>query len=206
MAVGAALMLALLCLGAIGLVFLLTRPSKDLVGRVQETTWTRTTLVEALVPVEHEAWHDEVPTEAEIESCRPEHRFTQDEPSAGAREVCGTPYTVDTGSGYGEVVQDCVYEVYEDLCTYTVQEWQAVDSTTWTGTDLEPEWPEVGVLQGQRPVQGEERYEILFETEEGDHTYTTTDPAEYSRFEIGSRWLLALNALGGVLSVEPTGE
>jgi len=155
------------------------------------------------MPVEAEAWHDEVPSEAENVSCRLEYRFTQDEPTANATEVCGTPYTEDTGSGYGEVVQDCVYEVYEDLCTYTVLDWQVVDTFTLTGTDLNPRWPEYTVAEGQREGQAGEVYEVTFQGEDRTYSYTVKDPAEFAKFQAGSTWTLELDALGGVVSVQP---
>ena len=87
---------------------------------------------------------------------------------------------MDTGSGFGEVVQDCVYEVYDDRCTYSVMDWQIFDTLTLTGTDLNPRWPDANLAENQREGDAEESYEVLFTSSEGDYTYTTSDPVEFS--------------------------
>ena len=94
-------------------------------------------MVEALTPVEVQDWQDELPNDADIVSCRQELRRTQSNPAPGGVEVCGTPYTVDTGTGVGEVVQDCVYEIYDELCTYTELQWRDFDLITLTGDDFD---------------------------------------------------------------------
>ena len=51
--------------------------------------------------------------------------------------------------------------------------------------------------------QGTENYMVYFDTKEGDKTYSTTDFETFQQFEIGSKWILQVNALGGVQSVSP---
>ena len=85
--------------------------TKAVVGDVSDVYWRRTIAIEALMPVTRENWRDEIPEDAEIESCRQEVYRTQSEPEPGAREVCGTPYVKDEGSGYGKVIQDCQYQI-----------------------------------------------------------------------------------------------
>jgi hypothetical protein len=193
----------LLCVAAIVAVFLLTRPSQALTGEVQSVQWMRAIGVQALGSVEHEGWRDEIPQGAEVGNCRMEYRQTQSEPAPNATEVCGTPYTVDTGGGFGEVVQDCVYEVYAEWCSFAQQEWTTVDTVTVSGTDLSPYWPEVSLATGQRQGEGQESYEVVLQTSQGSYDYTPSDAAEFSQFEIGSQWLLNVNAFGTVVSVEP---
>ena len=102
---------------AVFIISLLTR-TNEMIGTVSSVNWRHEQAIEVLGPVENQAWLDEVPSEAELGSCTRDLRETRAEPVSDSVEVCGTPYTVDTGSGYGEVVQDCVYEIYDDWCTY----------------------------------------------------------------------------------------
>ncbi len=197
--IAGAVLIALIALG-----IFLTRPSSDMVAAVEDVSWTRTIPIMGLVPVTYEDWQDEIPPEAIIGDCRQEPHHVQDSPAPNSKEICGTPYTIDKGSGYGEVVQDCQYEVYEEWCEYSVEELQAVDQIVQSGNDLNPVWPAVTQLAaGQQAGEGKETYEIVFDTDGGTYTYTTSDPAEFAQFQDGSQWLLKVNKLGAVVSVEP---
>lgn len=196
-------LLLVACAAVIAFIVLSGR-TEDLNGTVQSVSWTRNIALMGLVPVEHEAWHDQIPAGAIAGTCTQRHRSTQDDPAPDAREVCGTPYTVDTGTGYGEVVQDCKYEVYEDWCAYTVDEWQIVDRLTRSGSDLNPQWPGAPVLgTNRREGEREEIYRITFDTENGTYTYSTGDASLFAQCQIGSRWLLKVNAFNAVTSIEP---
>ena len=178
-------------------------PSREVVGQVQSVQWVRSIEIQALTDVRHEDWRDEVPAGVRIQSCTQKHRSTQDSPASNATEVCGTPYTVDTGTGVGKVVQDCEYHVYDDWCTYTVQEWRRADTRTLNGNDYNPRWPDLPLGGGQREGDRDESYEILFQTENKTYTYTTSSLDQFRECQIGSRWNLKVNALGGVKSIEP---
>ncbi|NIM93380.1 MAG: hypothetical protein GTO18_06680 [Anaerolineales bacterium] len=190
------------CLVAAAALFFLLFRTEEVTSEVQGVGWTRSVHIEALGPVEHEGWMDEIPSDAEIDSCDSEYRYTQSEPAPNAVEVCGTPYTVDTGSGFGEVVQDCEYEVYDDFCTYTVIEWYSFDVVTVTGSDLNPYWPEFELIEDQREGEREAEYKVIFVSDGDDYVYTTTDFDEFRRYEPGSVWTIEVNTLGGVVSVE----
>jgi predicted nucleic acid-binding Zn ribbon protein len=196
------LAIALIAIVAIVLVISGLR-TEEVIGEVQNVNWTRTIPILALGPVDYEGWYDEIPEDAEIHGCDLEFHHTADEPSANAIEICGTPYTVDTGSGYGEVVQDCVYEIYEDWCTYTQIEWTTVDAVTVTGSNLDAYWPEVTLSEGQTEGEGEETYEVVFQTEDRSYTLATSDFNEFRQFQLNSRWVLNVNALNMLVSVEP---
>jgi hypothetical protein len=183
--------------------FVLAARTEALSGVVKEVRWTRSVEIEGLVPVEREAWRDEIPDQALVGTCRQELRYTSDEPEPNSQEVCGTPYTVDTGSGFGEVVQDCVYEVYDDFCTYTVEAWQAVDTVTLSGQNLNPRWPEPTLTENQRLGQEDEKFTVIFQTDEGELTYSPPDAVTFSQFQPGSRWILEVNTFNTVVSVEP---
>jgi hypothetical protein len=192
----------LLCALAAFVVFGLLLRTEEHTGEVTAVSWERSIPVLALVPVEREAWRDEIPADAEMGACHQEHRYTSDEPASNAEEVCGTPYTVDTGTGVGEVVQDCVYEVYDDRCTYTAMDWDVFDVVTRTGSDLDPAWPELNLAADQQQGEPTEEYAVTFVSDGETYTYTVDDADSFSQFEVGSSWILQLNALGGITSVE----
>jgi ribosomal protein L40E len=183
-------------------IYLSTR-TKDVVGRVESVLWTRSIAIEALQPVTHEAWRDEIPSGVQVGTCTDKVHHTQDDPASNAEKVCGTPYTVDSGSGFGEVVQDCQYQVYEDWCTYSVDEWQPVDRAVLEGDDLNPQWPGVQAGSGRREGERTEQYKCIFDADGKTYTYQTSDQAKFARCEIGSRWTLKVNKLGGINSLEP---
>ncbi len=175
----------------------------DVNGRVAAVEWTRSIAIEALVPVQRSAFRDEIPAGTAVGECRLELHHVQDDPAPNSEKVCGTPYTVDTGTGIGEVVQECQYEVYADYCAYTVDEWQPVDTVSQSGNDLTPFWPEPQLGIDQRLGPEQEQFEIIFDSDGERYTYTTNSVDQFTHFEIGSEWILQVNQLGGVVSVEP---
>lgn len=197
-----AILLGLCVVCAVGY-FVLASQTEDLTGTVREATWSRTIQIEGLVPVSHEAWHDEVPRDGDVVSCSSRVRRTQDNPAANAREVCGTPYTVDSGSGYGEVVQDCKYEILEDFCEYTLPGWQVVDELTRTGSGNQAQWPALNLPHNQREGEREEQYRCVFSTENGEYVYSSSSEALLQRCTVGSRWQLQVNTFGGVNEMTP---
>jgi len=199
---GAGLLL-LLCLGAAAVFFLLSNRTQTVEARVDRLAWSRILPILALVEVQRETWQDEVPPDASVGACTLQYRDTQSEPAPNATEVCGTPYTVDTGSGYGEVVQDCEYQVYAEWCSYTALDWQTVDTVTQTGEDPSPFWPEVTLAGDERFGEGVESYRVVFATPDGEYEYEPADAAEFGWYEVGSAWLLEVNALGSIVSIEP---
>lgn len=172
-------------------------------GTVEGVRWERSVIVEELVPVEYTEWQDQVPSGAEIISCELEVRNVQDEPVDNSVEVCGTPYTVETGSGAAEVVQDCEYHVMDEFCTYTSMEWQAVDRAVVSGTDYSGYWPDPELTEDQQLGEREEEYQVFFETGDGTRTYTTRDYELFQQFQIGTQWGLNVNSFGTVNSVDP---
>ncbi|MCJ7536515.1 MAG: zinc-ribbon domain-containing protein [Anaerolineales bacterium] len=170
---------------------------------VENVNWERTVPVEALVAVDHKGWEDEISSEAVKGPCSQEVRNIQSESAPNSVEVCGTPYTVDSGSGFAEVVQDCEYEVYASFCTFTLDEWQVVDLVTASGTDFSPFWPEPIVDDGQRVgEEWEESYTIVFVSGDEIYSYTTTDINLYQAAQVGSEWTLNINTFGSLVSIE----
>jgi hypothetical protein len=153
--------------------------------------------------VEYNAWWDQVPQDAAVVSCQEEVRRVQDFPAPNAREVCGTPYTVDTGTGMGRVVQDCQYEVYEDMCSYRVNEWRVVDVIEASGSGFAPTWPAASLLPRQRLGAGTERYECIIAVDDRWYTYSPATFDEYLQCEPGSQWQLEVNSFGNLMSIQP---
>jgi predicted amidophosphoribosyltransferase len=170
---------------------------------VQNASWSRSVAVQALQPVDKEAFRDQIPSDAKIGQCKPKEHHTQDQPAPNSQKVCGTPYTVDQGSGYGKVIQDCKYTVYQDYCSYTVQAWLDINSARLQGSDAAPRWPEPTLQTGQRLGGRQETYTILFKTSDKTYEYTTGDAALFQQARPGSRWKLNINSFGQVMSVEP---
>jgi DNA-directed RNA polymerase subunit RPC12/RpoP len=194
---------AVLVLACGAFLFFSTRTNPT-TGVVENVSWERTIPVEALVPVEYQDWEDEIPTGAVIETCSDEVRSIQSNPAPNSVEVCGTPYTIDSGSGFAEVVQDCEYEVYASFCTFSVEEWSVVNVAVLTGNDLSPVWPEPTTETGQRV--GEERgesYTIVFKSDGKSFVYTTDDLSLFQSARIGSEWTLNINTFGSLVSIEP---
>jgi ribosomal protein L40E len=198
-----AIVVGVIILGVIVLFGILSFRTNAVVGTVREAHWTRTIPIEGLVPVEQSAWWDEVPADGDIQACQPEVRRIQDSPAPNAREVCGTPYTVDTGTGLGRVVQDCQYEVYEDMCTYTVNEWQVVDVIETSGAGFSPEWPVTSLQPRQRLGAGSERYQCVLAAGDRWYTYEPSTFEAYQQCRLGSEWQLEVNTFGSLMSIQP---
>ena len=192
----------LLCAIVAAAIFFLAIRTEEVTGQVSAVRWERSIPVEALAPVEREAWRDEIPAGAEVGTCNQDYRYASNEPVSNSIEVCGTPYTVDTGTGLGEVVQDCVYEVYDDRCNYTVMDWTVFDVVTLSGTDLNPNWPDVNLANDQRQGDPTEEYVVTFSSNGDTYTYTVNNAGDFGQFEVGSDWILNVTTLGGISSVE----
>lgn len=192
-------------IGVVLLIFLyLATRTEQTLGSVREVSWQRKVVVESLVPVRKEAWLSEIPAGAQVGQCRSEVARVQDEPAPNAVEVCATPYTVDQGTGYGQVVQDCQYQIYADICQYTAEEWKAVDSLVSSGEGLAAtDWPTLALTDKQRAGGRSEQYTVLFDTDGATYEYVVRNPAEAALFVEGSKWGLEINTFGTLTGVVP---
>jgi len=197
--VAALLVLGALCVLAISF---LTKTS-EVEGTVTGLEWNRQISIEQLQPVSHKDWIDKIPADAQLGTCSQEVYTIQDQPSGNYREVCGTPYTIDTGTGVGEVVQDCQYEIYVDYCEYTVTEWTEVDVAKASGQNANPSWPTLNLSNDQRQGENNESYSIFFDSSDGSLEYKTSDENEFQQFTIGSHWTLEVTSMGGISSYAP---
>lgn len=177
--------------------------TSDVRGVVQSVRWERIIPIEAMVNVEYQAWQDEIPAGVSLGACRERVRYESANPEPNSEEVCGTPYTVDKGSGYAEVVQDCVYRVYDDYCSYTKPEWRVVDTVSVSGADLNPRWPSVSLAEGQRQgEQWQESYTVLFMVDGKQYSYPVNSLDAFDDFQPGSEWNLTVNGFGDLVGVE----
>ncbi len=191
-----------LIVGCLALSGLLSK-SEQVVGTVQDVGWRTTVMIEALQTVERGAWKDEIPAGVDANRCEYRYAYTDDQPRPVSTEVCGTPYTIDQGSGYGEVVQDCTYEVYAEYCSYSVTEWVVVDQAVLQGADRFPRLAEPALAADQRFGQTSQEYSIVFATDQGPISFETTDDYLFSQAEIGSQWYLTISGAGRLVDIEP---
>jgi len=193
---------AALVIACVAVIYFITRTDAS-TGVVDSVNWERSVPVEALLPADYQDWQDEIPADAVVGACSEEVRSIQSDPAPNSVEICGTPYTVDTGGGFAEVVQDCEYEVYDSFCTYTIDEWQVVDVVSASGGDFSPVWPEPLLEEGQRVAeQWEETFTIVFVSDGEVYRYTTTDIDLFQAAQIGSEWTLNINTFGSLVSIE----
>lgn len=197
--IGAGILLALFAI-----VYFLFLRTSELTGVVTAVEWQRRVVIESFGVVEREDWRDEMPQEADLLSCSEEPRGLQSEPPASGRydEICGTPYNVETGGGFAEVVQDCEYQVYDDFCTYTVMDWTPLATVESLGADFSPAWPSPALATDQRLGEQNESYVCIFDAGGETYTYSTSSLDEFRACEIGSTWTLNVNALGALISLE----
>ena len=194
--IGVLLVAAIVC----GLLFFRT---SDTSAAVQGVQWQRAIEIMEQRPVERETWRDQIPSGAAMGSCELRVRGMQDQPAPNAEKICGTPYTLDTGTGVGKVVQDCQYEVKDDWCAYTQPQWMVIDSRVAKGADANPQWPAVNLRTDQREGDRAESYVVLFSSDGKEYRMAVANASELLKYAVGSRWKLKVNALGDVVAAEP---
>ncbi len=192
----------LACAGVWVLIRSLSRSTATM-GTVAAVEWTYSIAMEQLGPVERENWRDEIPDGARLGECSNKVRRTVDEPVPGATEACGTPYVEDTGTGQGRVVQDCQYQVPDQWCRYTVQDWIDAGEEEASGRDMRPYWPAMVTSTGRRESSRTETYRVVFDADGSQPVYRPGSLDEFQRLTPGSRWEIEVNRLGAVVSVQP---
>ena len=201
MIIGAIVLLAI-C-GAIAFFFMRGAQTETNTARVNDVNWKRSIVVLGLAPVTYSTWADQLPQDAQVNYCSERERGRSAFPTDNSQQICGTPYLVDQGSGFGEMVQDCEYIVYDDYCEYSVVELQPVGVIDETGRDMNPLWPETRLQQDQQLGERNEVYQITFEVEGEEVVYQTTSLNEFLQFQPGSEWQLEINGFGNIVGIEP---
>lgn len=179
---------------------------QQVVAEVSDVRWKRIILLQALLPVQRQGWRPDIPGGATVGNCRERVYHTFDNPVSGSVEVCGTPYVVDTGTGVGEVVQDCQYQVFEDYCSYTVLGWQPVAPLVLEGSGFTPAWPDRPRGGEVRESGRQEEYVVTFQTADGVVRLATSDLQQFQQFTPGSRWTLQIDKGGQVVGVAAAAE
>lgn len=187
----------------IGVFIFLGRRSSDTVAQVADYGWRRVIAVQQLAPVTREGWLEQLPAGVDVVGCQKEVYQTVSQPVPGAREICGTPYVVDTGTGFGKVQQDCEYQVFADYCQYRTMEWVVGPPLILEGSDFNPRWPAANLGANQRAGAQSEEYTIVFRANDRDYTYTTRNLQEYLELAQGTRWKLTINGFGQITGIDP---
>jgi hypothetical protein len=111
---------------------------------------------------------------------------------------------VDTGTGFGEVKQDCQYEVLADFCEYRTVAWVAGPPLVLEGRDLNPQWPAINRLAGNQRAGGRnEEYVLVFRANDREYTYTTSNAAEFAQLARGGQYRLSINGFGQITNIQP---
>jgi ribosomal protein L40E len=182
-----------------GLLFFRTT---DTSAAVKGVEWQRAIEIMEERSVQHETWRDQIPSSAALGACELKVRGTQDQPAPNSEKICGTPYTIDTGTGAGKVVQDCQYQVKDEWCAYTQLKWTVVDSVVTKGSNANAEWPVVNLRADQREGDRQETCMVFFSSDNKEYELSVASASDLVKYVVGSRWKLKVNALGGVVSAE----
>ncbi len=186
--IGGILAFLAVCCVAIGIMFLV--PSSSVEATVVSVHWETSVPVQEMQSVNYSDRRGSPPSDAYNVSCRTE-----------VETVC-EERTVDDGTGYGRVEEVC-HDNNTQFCSYTVDEWRTIQTYTLDGNDLYPIYESPNISGDQRMGDKSEKFTVTFSTDKGDKTYSPGTTSEFQQFTIGSTWSLKLNALGGIVSVEP---
>ncbi len=168
---------------------------------VSSQNWMTSVQVIGLVPAKASAWEDQLPSDAENVRCEERLRHTYEDEVRGSVEVCGTPYAIDMGNGFEQFVQDCVYQVYEPYCEYTVYKTGVIETRRANGTGPNPELP---YIESQYSAGNQSAsYSVTLRDENGrEYTLTPGNLTEYRSFRTGDEYSLEVTASGRVVNME----
>jgi hypothetical protein len=187
--IGGILAAVAICCVVIGALFFL--PSKSVQATVVDVHWQTFVPLQEIRAVDYSNEPGGPPSDAYNVSCHDE-----------SQNVCEQK-TIDKGNGYSEVVEECHTET-QQYCSYTVDEWTTIQTYTLDGNDLQPIYDDPSISSGQRLGQESEDLAVTFSTESGEQkSYSPDTISEFQQFAVGSTWTLKMNALGGVVGVEP---
>jgi ribosomal protein L40E len=164
-------------------------PTSSVQGTVTDIHWQTNVPVQEVRAVDHNNESGNPPSDAYNVSCHDE-----------SKDVCEQK-TIDKGNGYSEVVEDCHTETTQ-YCSYTVDEWQTIQTYMLEGNDLQPIYDDPNLASGQRIGDKTEDLTVTFSTDKGPKTYSPGTLSEFQQFSIGTTWTLKMNLVGGVVSVK----
>jgi hypothetical protein len=177
--------LLLCCIAAL---FVFVFPSSSVQATVTDVQWQTSVPVQEQEEVRYTDKQGSAPSDAYDVSCRTE-----------TERICEQK-EVDRGNGYAEVVEEC-HDESTDYCSYTVTEWQTIQTYTLDGDDLHPVYSSPNISSDQRLGSASEDLTVYFDTEDGPKTYSPGNVDEFQQFQPGTVWTLKMNAVGAVLDV-----
>jgi hypothetical protein len=187
--IGGILAAVAVCCVVIGALFFF--PSKSVKATVTDVHWQTSVPVQEVQAVDHNNEPGSPPSDAYNVSCRDD-----------SHDVCQQK-TIDKGNGYSEVVEECHTET-QQYCSYTLDEWTTIQTYPLEGNNLQPVYESPNVSNGQRLGDASEDLTVTFSTPDGQQeTYSPGNVTEFRLFTPGSTWTLKMNAVGGIVSVEP---
>jgi DNA-directed RNA polymerase subunit RPC12/RpoP len=194
--------LGVLCLGSLIAYLVMSSRTSNVIASVSNLSWQLSVDILEKQPVKKSDWSENVPSQAQNVECQDKYKETSGNPVPNATEVCGTPYTIDTGSGAGKVVQDCEYQVYASYCNFSVLDWTVVNSASAQGSDNHPQWPVTNLQAGQQEGDRHEAYQVTFAADGQTYAYTPVDMAEFSQFDLDSQWTLSINSFNQIKDIQ----
>jgi rubrerythrin len=194
----ASIAMGVLCFASVIVFIVLNNRTSNVTASVSDIRWQLSTDILEQQPVQKSAWRDDVPSQAQDVSCQDEYKETSNIPAPNATEVCGTPYTIDVGSGAGKVVQDCEYRIYASYCSFTMLDWTVVNTAVAQGSNNNPQWPMTNLQAGQQEGNRHEVYQVTFDVDGQTYSYTPVNMAEFNQFDIESQWILDINTFGEI--------
>ncbi|MGB4595499.1 MAG: zinc finger protein [Anaerolineaceae bacterium] len=197
-----AIVLLAICL-FVGMYLTKMNQTEAITGTVSAAGWQRSVEVLGYRQIETSDWKDTIPAGSTAYNCTLRYRYDSETEVPNSKEVCGEPYTVDTGTGVGRVQQDCIYQVYEDYCSYQTMTWTLIDTLAVSGSDLSPYWPETQLTSNEKFGKANERYTIVFTSDGTSYQLTTSDFELYQYALPGSQWTLEVNSFGDVRNASP---
>jgi hypothetical protein len=162
---------------------------------VTDMTWNHKIDVQQVQPQAGSNWQDSMPSDAYNVTCHSQDRCHTEQESY----TCGYEYK-DNGNGSGErqektCTRDKQVCVSDQMCNYTVDRWVTVNTlTTSGGVNDQPHCPAFTPLQGQRGTC-EENYNVLFQADKKNYTYSQSNLNVWSSFKIGQKYNLDVNVL-----------
>jgi hypothetical protein len=196
------ILLGVLCLATLITFLIMSSRTNNISASVSDLRWQLSIDILEKQPVQKSDWSDNVPSQAQDLTCQDRYKETSNIPVLNATEVCGTPYTIDVGSGAGKVVQDCEYLVYASYCEFSVQDWTVVNTANAQGSDNSPQWPVTNLQAGQQVGNRHETYQVSFDANGQTYSYTPVDMAEFSQFGLNSQWTLSINSFGQIKDIQ----
>lgn len=182
--------LGFLAICCIGIYFIFGRTASTVEGTVTSVHWQTNVPVEEVRAVDYSNERGSPPSGAYNVSCHDE-----------SRDVCEQK-TIDKGNGYSEVVEECYTET-DKYCSYTVDEWKAIQTYTLEGDDLRPIYESPNISSDQRIGEQTAEFTVNFSTDDGNKVYSPETVSTFQQFDVGSTWTLELNLVGGVRGVKP---